>query len=179
MRKITSNASKLCMKVNNLNLFFLYFLWVFFWLKLEVNLKLECPRERAPVPHLSVGPQCCLIGLQVVVSSRGPDLIRALHRELLLHLAQMGHGLVLLGPGHGHQGQAEVRRLQPLAAGMGGPLRAVGHRLGLCLSLARKKSTWNACRSPTKIWNISLSISLPSKNLSLFVATALVHVASS
>ena len=87
MRKITSNASKLCMKVNNLNLFFLYFLWVFFWLKLEVNLKLERPRERAPVPHLPAGPQRRLIGLQVVVSGRGPDPIRALHRELLLHLA--------------------------------------------------------------------------------------------
>ena len=83
MRKITPNASKLCMKVNNLNLFFLYFLWVFFWLKLEVNLKLE----RAPVPHLLAGPQHRLIGLQVVVSSRGPDPIRALHRELLLRLA--------------------------------------------------------------------------------------------
>ena len=90
MRKITSNASKLCMKVNNLNLFFLYFLWVFFfffWLKLEVNLKLECPREHDPVPHLPAGPQRRLIGLQVVVSSRGPNPIRALHRELLFRLA--------------------------------------------------------------------------------------------
>ena len=83
MRKITSNVSKMCMKVNNLNLFFLYFLWVFFWLKLEVNLKLE----HAPIPHLLAGPQHRLIGLQVVVSSRGPDPIRALHRELLLRLA--------------------------------------------------------------------------------------------
>ena len=141
MRKITSNASKLCLKVNNLNLFFLYFLWVFFWLKLEVNLKLERPRECALVPYLLAGPQCCLIGLQVVVSSQGPDPIRALHRELLLRLAQTGHGPVLSGPGRGHQGQAKVRRLQPHAARMGGPLRAVGRRLGLRLSLARKKST--------------------------------------
>ena len=104
MRKITSNVSKMHMKVNNLNLFFLYFLWVFFWLKLEVNLKLE----RAPVPHLLAGPQHRLIGLQVVVSSRGPDPIRALHRELLLCLAS-NHGPVLSGSGRGHQGQVKVR----------------------------------------------------------------------
>ena len=112
-----------------------------FWLKLEVNLSLERPQERAPVPQLPAGPQRCLISLQVVVSSRGPDPIRALHRELLLRLTQMGHVPVPLGSGRGHQGQIEVRRLQPHAAGMGGPLRAVGRRLELRLSLAQKTST--------------------------------------
>ena len=108
---------------------------IFFWLKLEVNLSLERPQERAPVPQLPAGPQRRLISLQVVVSSRGPDPIRALHRELLLRLAQMGHVPVPLGSGRGHQGQIEVRRLQPHAAGMGGPLRAVGRCLELRLEL--------------------------------------------
>ena len=63
----------------------IYFFFIscgyFFWLKLEVNLKLEHPRERAPVPYLLARPQRCLIGQQVVVSSRGLDPIRALHRD--------------------------------------------------------------------------------------------------